>query len=302
MIPVYNCIGYLEETLNSVLSRALGPEYMQIAVIDDRSTDGDVQGLVERVGKNRIEYFQQPTNVGSLRNFETCLNHSTGHWVHLLHGDDRVLPGFYAEIEALFAAYPEAGAAFTNWHQDNDADTTETQGLEPGIIKDFLIQNAQRLLVQPPAIVVKRAVYEKVGGFFAVYYGEDWEMWTRIAVHFPIAYSPKKLAYYRYMGKNSITQRAIATGQNAADIIKVIDIIQQYLPPDQRQQVKRIARFYYAIYCADLSYSLAPTNLRSAILQAKGALKLSHNSKVFTLLLKYLTRHITKVLTGRRLS
>jgi glycosyltransferase involved in cell wall biosynthesis len=94
MIPVYNCLGYLQKTLSSVLAQDPGPEIMQIAVIDDCSSDGDVWALVQQLGKGRVEYFRQEQNRGSLRNFETCLNRSRGHWVHLLHGDDWVAPGF----------------------------------------------------------------------------------------------------------------------------------------------------------------------------------------------------------------
>jgi hypothetical protein len=52
-------------------------------------------------------------------------------------------------------------------------------------------------LLQPPAIVVKH-YYETLGGFFAVHFGEDWEMWTRIASKFP-TYSPKYLAFIEYV-------------------------------------------------------------------------------------------------------
>ena len=93
MIPVYNCLHYLEETLMSVLLQDPGIDLMQIEVIDDCSTDGNVQELVCRVGKGRIGYYRQPYNKGSLRNFETCLNRAWGHWVHLLHGDDKVIKG-----------------------------------------------------------------------------------------------------------------------------------------------------------------------------------------------------------------
>jgi glycosyltransferase involved in cell wall biosynthesis len=114
MIPAYNCLIYLQETIESVLAQDPGPAHMQIAVVDDYSTDGDVAALVQAVGKNRVDYYRQPVNVGSLRNFETCLNLAIGQWVHLLHGDDRIAPGFYIEIAALFRQHPEAGAAFTN--------------------------------------------------------------------------------------------------------------------------------------------------------------------------------------------
>ena len=102
MIPVYNCAAYLPETLRSVLQQAPGPDEMQIEVIDDHSTDADVEKLVKEIGRGRIAYCRQPQNVGSVRNFETCLNRSTGHIIHLLHGDDKVRPGFYEKMFSLF--------------------------------------------------------------------------------------------------------------------------------------------------------------------------------------------------------
>src|ERR1700712_4267028 len=82
MIPVYNCIEFLSETLESVLKQDTGDHVMQIEVVDDCSTDGDVAALVKSIGKGRIKYFCQEYNCGSLRNFETCLNRSKGYWVH----------------------------------------------------------------------------------------------------------------------------------------------------------------------------------------------------------------------------
>src|SRR5687768_13877620 len=93
MIPAYNCSEYLEAALLSVLCQDPGPASMQIAVVDDASTDADVEALVATVGKGRVEYMRHPINVGSLQNFNTCIDRARGHYVHLLHGDDRVLPG-----------------------------------------------------------------------------------------------------------------------------------------------------------------------------------------------------------------
>src|SRR5215203_6238715 len=71
MIPTYNCIHYLQYTLESVLAQAPSLEAMQIEVVDDYSTDGDVATLVETVGKGRINFYRQKKKCGSLRNFET---------------------------------------------------------------------------------------------------------------------------------------------------------------------------------------------------------------------------------------
>jgi glycosyltransferase involved in cell wall biosynthesis len=291
MIPVYNCLGYLQETIESVLAQNIGPENMQIVVVDDCSTDGDVGALVQSIAGERVAYLRQTENQGSLRNFETCLNLAIGHWVHILHGDDKIMPGFYQEIESLFLHYPEAGAAFTNMAMlagDNQVLYVGEELLkEPGILENFSVQNAQKLLLQPPAIVVKRSVYEKLGAFYAVHYGEDWEMWTRIGAHYPVAYSPACLANYRYYLNNSITQRSILSGQNVRDIIKVIDIMQSYLPAEVRAITKKTARLQYALYCVNLAYSLYPTNKAAALIQARGALLLSNNIEVYKTLCKY---------------
>src|SRR5699024_2853393 len=78
MIPVYNCSEYLQEAMGSVLIQALAPEKMQIEVCDDASTDADVEKWVGEIGEGRVIYYRQTENVGSLRNFETCLNRAKG--------------------------------------------------------------------------------------------------------------------------------------------------------------------------------------------------------------------------------
>ncbi|MEO5996733.1 MAG: glycosyltransferase, partial [Chitinophagaceae bacterium] len=54
MIPTYNCISFVKNALQSVLAQDRGVFNMQIEVIDDCSTDGDVGALVEEIGKGRV--------------------------------------------------------------------------------------------------------------------------------------------------------------------------------------------------------------------------------------------------------
>nr|WP_202901240.1 glycosyltransferase [Pedobacter heparinus] len=283
MIPSYNCIHYLRKTIESVLLQAPSAEEMQIEVIDDFSTDGDVEALVNEIGKGRVGFYKQTRNVGSLRNFETCINRSIGTLVHILHGDDLVKPGFYEEIDALFKSYPEIGAAFTGCtdFDENDKEIWDSKIIlpEPGIIDNWLLKIAQGQLLQTPCIVVKRTVYEHLGSFFGVHYGEDWEMWTRIAAHYPVAYSPKPLAFYR-VHNNNITSNSFRTGQNIKDISAVIDTIQNYLPIKERKKLKRKAREKYAYYITMIADGLYHNNTDSkpALLQTAKAVRL-HPSK-----------------------
>jgi lipopolysaccharide transport system permease protein len=237
MIPTYNCSEFLKETLTSVLMQAMPPDQMQIEVVDDASTDADVEALVRTIGRGRVTYFRQSDNVGSLRNFETCLNRAQGHLVHLLHGDDRVTANFYTKFTSLFQRFPEAGAAFCNYYQIDSRG--ERRGIQvpemknDGILSDFLPKIAYKQRTQYVAMVVRRSIYEHLGAFYGVTYGEDWEMWVRIAHRYPIAYTPDTLAEYRGHA-NSITSQRSSTGKSFEDLLFVINSIQRYIPEKDR--------------------------------------------------------------------
>ncbi len=299
MIPTYNCIRFLRSAIESVLAQDPGMDKMQIEVIDDCSTDGDVGALVKEIGKGRVYCYAQQQNRGSLRNFETCINRSKGKLIHLLHGDDKVKNGFYKEIENLFTIYPEIGAAYlksTNIDADDKEEPEWKDASTQGIIDDFLYRIAGSQMLQPPSMVVKRSVYEQLGSFFAVTYGEDWEMWIRIAANFKVAYSPKCLALYRTGHLTNISNTSVLTGQNIEDIIKVIDIAQHYLPPDWKRKLKNKARKNFSIHYAMASNIIYPESKEIAFIQARGALKLNWNLKTFYYLFKLCLMHLMNVL------
>ncbi|MEJ5961888.1 glycosyltransferase family 2 protein [Pedobacter immunditicola] len=299
MIPTYNCSKYLKACLESVLIQSKSKQEMQITVIDDFSTDDDIEKLVEEVGMGRIEFHRQHQNVGSLRNFETCIKKSRGELIHILHGDDLVKPGFYNEIEHLFTRYSSIGAAFTGLSNiDEDGELMEhyTPVQEhSGIIKNWLMEISKCQLLQTCSIVVKRKVYEELGSFFAVHYGEDWEMWVRIASRFQVAYTPQNLALYR-VHNNNISSRCLSTGQNVSDIKKVIDITQNYLPTEIRKERKVEARRNFANYFtinAQKIYRL-DQNAQVALTQAKAAFMLSRNKETLVSLVKICVKIMIK--------
>jgi glycosyltransferase involved in cell wall biosynthesis len=291
MIPTYNCSAFLAKTIESVLAQDPGPEKMQIEVVDDNSTDMDVEALVRRLGKGRIGFYRQPANVGSLRNFETCLNRARGQWIHLLHGDDMVRPGFYKEVETLFNTYPEAGAACTAYTEIDQLgkiiNRSQLLAPEPGILKNWLSRIAKAQRVQPAAIVVKRSVYERLGSFFAVQYGEDWEMWVRIAAHYPVAYSPRRLACYRIHDMN-ISSQSLLSGQSVRDLHQVIALISQHLPQGQRKKHQKLAKKHASKYFAVASDKVYHElhDPEKALALSKSAFRMDRNPVTFFYLVK----------------
>lgn len=258
MIPVYNCGTYFPETIKSVLLQNIAEEDMQIEVVDDASTDVDVEALVAQIGKGRVKYFRQPQNVGSLRNFETCINRSRGRLIHLLHGDDKVNLGYYSKIDSLFKTFPQAGATYCRFKYIDGAGIEKgphsLEMNEEGILQNWLVRIAERNCIQYSAITVKREVYENLGSFYGTTFGEDWEMWVRISRDYAVAYTPEILAEYRHHDQ-SITGGKFLNGEALRDVKRIIELVQEYLPESQRKTVLRKSRKYYSWYGLEIAQS-----------------------------------------------
>lgn len=295
MIPVYNCSGFLVETLLCVLDQDRGIAQMQIEVVDDASTDADVAALVRSIGKGRIGYFRQPVNVGSLRNFHTCLQRARGHLVHILHGDDLLRPGFYQRMEGLFQRYPTLGAAFCRFaYVDETGRTLFTQDAEmeqEGILTNWLERLAERQRIQYVAMVVRREVYERLGGFYGVEYGEDWEMWMRIAAHYDTGYIPEVLAEYR-KHFSSISGKSFVTARNMACLRWVMTKIREHLPLQRRAAIMRASREFYAHYALRVANTLWINfrDKRGASAQAIAAWNMSKDAGLLYKIIKLYTR------------
>lgn len=287
MIPTYNSAEYLRQTLASVLAQDPGPDVMQITVVDDYWTQDDLAAVVEEVGRGRVEFYRQPQNVGLIKNFQTTLELSRGKLIHQLHGDDLVRDGFYQKMQTAFIENPEIGAAFcrhiimdehSHWQYISVLEQEES-GVLPDSWLD-LITGFQR--IQTPSIVVRREVYEKLGGFdYRLATGsEDWEMWVRIATNYPMWYEVEPLALYR-KHSGSITRTNVKNGRYVEEMRDSAKIFLTYLPKEKADQLHEKTMQNCAFHALDIADSiLAEGDMRSAISLIREALKCSRSFKV----------------------
>ena len=258
MIPTYNPQPhYLEETLRGILLQDPGPEQMQIEVVDDGSADNTASEVVHRIGAGRVAFHAERQNRGLANTWDLCVERARGNWVHILHQDDIVLPGFYERLCRGIVCNPHIGMAFCRFAIiDANGHWKELGPLESataGVLNNWLERVATGYHLECPAVVVKRATYERLGGFSAqLTYALDLEMWVRIAANAPVYYEPQILAGFRRHGGNesAIRQR---TGGNMQDMARAIKIWKDYLPADSRVQLEQQARRYWA----DISLMLA---------------------------------------------
>ena len=244
VIPTYNCAHYLRETLISVLAQDPGEKVMEIIVVDDHSTKDDPETVVKEFGQGRVQFIKQEKNVGKVKNYETGLFASRGRYIHQLHGDDLVYDGFYKEMEALFNANSNAGAAFSRTNYiDYGSRITGVTGMiqnNEGTVPDMLEKLYTQQYIQTPSMVVKRAVYETIGCFDRrLNCMEDWEMWIRIANNYSIASSNKVLAAYR-SHHNNATNKTFMDGTALQTHQLICNLVDGYIEPNIKMNFSKI--------------------------------------------------------------
>lgn len=289
MIPTYKKLEYLEQTLQSVLQQLPESHQVQVEVVNDnpdRALQDEMEALVKRVGGDRVSFYRHTENdIGQTAIFNLCIERAKGDWVHLLHDDDLVLPGFYQALEPVLSQNSQIGAAFCRhrYIDENDKELflSPLERETPGILENWLDKIIVSQRIQPSSIVVKRKAYETLGGFCAeAKSAADWEMWKRISVHFPVWYEPQVLACYR-LHSLSWSSRLIETGGNIADTRAAIQISQSYLPAGIASTLSSQALEHYAQYALrEAQKQLQLKNPDAAQAQIKEALNCSQSPQV----------------------
>jgi hypothetical protein len=148
-------------------------------------------------------------------------------------------------MQRAYSAHPEIGAAFSRYQcvdeDDNVLSTYRRVRDEAGVLTDWLEEIAAGNRLQVVCMTVRREVYEAVGGFDARIpsYGEDWEMWVRIAARFPVYFEIEPLAVYR-LRDSSLTHTATPS-RNVEQLRLVAELNRAVLPEDRGAALARRA-------------------------------------------------------------
>jgi GT2 family glycosyltransferase len=263
---VHNCADYLARALPEVVSQLADRDDAEIIVVDDASSDNPKQ-VVDQLGRGRVRYRPNPGHLGAVGTFNRCLALATGELVHLLHGDDAVLPGFYAAMEQALAE-PTVVAAVCRV-RDVDGHNrplyaTRSYRKGTGVWTNALEAFAVSNRVRAPGIVVRRAAYERVGGYRSdLPHAADWDMWTRLAAHGPIVFVDDVLAIYRRHNTSDSWPR-IRTGANVRERVTAIGVVSVYVAPNRQALITRKALAYSVVFAARTALSLVKAGEWSA--------------------------------------
>lgn len=230
IIPLYNKAPYIRKALESVLAQTY-TDY-ELIIVDDGSTDGSftiakqfiderlkIKGTEDEVKGYRLKvkgkensgaetngYKLSPINyklirqansgVSAARNAGVAQAHAE--YIAFLDADDWWEPTYLECMAQLIEDYPEAGLYASNYVYYKPGKTHVALHIPTGYInypKAYYESNA--MPVTSITAIIPRNVYDEMGGFpLGIKLGEDFLLWSKIALHYPVAFLNEPLAWY----------------------------------------------------------------------------------------------------------
>ena len=198
IIPLYNKAPYVKKALETVCAQTYR-DY-EIIVINDGSTDNSAVVADEYLkATDGIDYqiiSQQNAGVSAARNAGVALSH--GDYIAFLDADDWWEPTYLERMAQLIEDYPEAGLYACNYVYYKPGKTRVALNIPTGYInypKAYYESNA--MPIWTGAAMIQRKVFEEMGGFpLGIKLGEDFLLWSKIAMQYKVAFLNEALAWY----------------------------------------------------------------------------------------------------------
>lgn len=201
IIPLYNKAPYVVKALRSVMSQTF--REFEVIIIDDGSTDQSyevAQNFILQTTNFKL-HTQPNQGVSVARNNGVKIAQYP--YICFLDADDWWAPTFLDEMKALIDEFPDAGIYGTSYNKvKNGKHIPANIGVEEGFIKGEInyCQVYAKTMWMPlwtGAVCIPKSIFEEEKGFKpTLKLGEDFDLWIRIAMKYPVVLLNKPLAYY----------------------------------------------------------------------------------------------------------
>jgi glycosyltransferase involved in cell wall biosynthesis len=211
VIPVFNGERYIADALSSVIHQTYAPQ--RIIVVNDGSTDDTEKVVLSFSSAIPIQHIKKANGgLSSARN--AGILNSGSHYIAFLDADDLWEPSKIEQQIALFShsPYRDLGAVYCGIRKVDacgtltgrpDARPFET-GLRGQILEQLIHSNC--ISGSASSVMIKRECLATIGLFDeSLPTCEDWDLWLRLALHFPFDFVDESLVRIREHGENMST-------------------------------------------------------------------------------------------------
>jgi glycosyltransferase involved in cell wall biosynthesis len=196
VIPAYNAMHYLPETLDNLLKQTY--DDFEVIIVNDGSTDS-IEQWFSQLQDRRVKLISQE-NQGLSGARNTGITNAKGEYLAFLDADDLWEPTKLEKQIRILEDNPEVGLVYTWVEYVNDNGQSTGRVLKhqaEGNVWEKLIEC--NLIECGSVAMVRRNCFDDVGIFDRNLgsFVEDWDMWLRIAERFHFKVLKEVLVYYR---------------------------------------------------------------------------------------------------------
>lgn len=202
ILPVYNGMGYLEKSVQSVLEQNY-PDY-EFLICDDCSTDNSYEYL-KGLSHPSLKIFRNEQNKGLFPTLNFLVSQSAGKLIKLWSQDDIMLPGCLQTTAEFHQKYPQIGFSYSsvelmdeNDHEIPSTLTDHTPELISSELHARIAFYTGSIAGNIANVTIDRAALEETGKFNEqMKIAGDFDMWVRLAKNRPVGRIIKKLIRLR---------------------------------------------------------------------------------------------------------
>jgi len=277
IVPLYNKFNEVERAIDSIFAQTL--QDFELIIVDGGSTDGSLDVIKKYENDSRYYLIHQASKgVSGARN--EGISSANAEFITFLDADDVWLPQYLEMIMKLNQKYPKAGIFATAYYVDNPqknnrniiccSDVTKTfEGLLPSYY--HAISTGPHPIITS-GVGIPKSILNQIGGFDEkLSIGEDLDLWAKIALHYPIAYSATPLWIY-YMGS---TNNHLSTVKSKEKIeIPFLEYVHKNVQKspqlyESQNNISLYIAYLYILQAQELAYAGNKKMARKALTQAK---------------------------------
>jgi glycosyltransferase involved in cell wall biosynthesis len=230
IIPTHNRRMLVLEAIASVRAQRDCPA-VEVIVVDDGSTDGTDAAIAEFAGSVRYVWSEQ-RGVAAARNLGAGMAH--GNWLAFLDSDDWWMPRKLAAQLAFHDAHPDVSISQTDeiWIRRGTRVNPRRYHSKPS--GDIFLPSLRRCLVSPSAVMMRRDVFLRLGGFDeGLEVCEDYDLWLRVASRMSVGLVGEPLVVKRGGHADQLSRRVWGMDRfRVASLAKLLAT----LPPDDERR------------------------------------------------------------------
>ena len=222
-IPTYNRAEMVSKAIDSALSQSY--PNIEVVVVDNASSD-DIESVIARYKDTPLKFFKNKTNLGLFGNFNRCIELAKGKYIHILHSDDYIDSNFTKTCVEFMESHHAVAMTFTSVQVLFNNEQKRIGLADHDIV--FSAPEGFRMILETgnpigcPSVMVKREVYDTVGGFACDFpYAGDYYQWLIIARRFDIAFIADTLLFNRQGGHSESAQRLFKNPSGYIDNINI---------------------------------------------------------------------------------